>query len=70
MENEATQIPVSEAKRLNPDAEVGDYLTEALPPVNFGRIAAQTAKQVIVQKVREAERSRKPVHKHWVSSNL
>ena len=58
VENEATQIPVSEAKRLNPDAEVGDYLTEALPPVNFGRIAAQTAKQVIVQKVREAERSR------------
>lgn len=58
VENDATQIPIAEAKRLNPDAEVGDFLTEALPPVDFGRIAAQTAKQVIVQKVREAERAR------------
>jgi len=58
VENDATQIRVSEAKRLNPEAEVGDFLTEALPPVDFGRIAAQTAKQVIVQKVREAERAR------------
>ena len=58
VENDATQIKISEAKRLNPDAEVGDFLTEALPPVDFGRIAAQTAKQVIVQKVREAERAR------------
>src|SRR5690606_25950361 len=51
-------IPLSSAKRLNPEAEVGDFLTEPLPPVDFGRIAAQTAKQVIVQKVREAERAR------------
>ena len=58
VENEAMQIRISEAKRLNPEAEVGDFLTEALPPVDFGRIAAQTAKQVIVQKVREAERAR------------
>ena len=58
VENDAMQIQISEAKRLNPDAEVGDFLTEALPPVDFGRIAAQTAKQVIVQKVREAERAR------------
>jgi N utilization substance protein A len=58
VENEATQIPLAAAKRLNPEAEVGDFLTEALPPVDFGRIAAQTAKQVIVQKVREAERAR------------
>ena len=58
VENDATQIQISEAKRLNPEAEVGDFLTEALPPVDFGRIAAQTAKQVIVQKVREAERAR------------
>ena len=58
VENDATQIKISEAKRLNPEAEVGDFLTEALPPVDFGRIAAQTAKQVIVQKVREAERAR------------
>jgi len=58
VENDAMQIQISEAKRLNPEAEVGDFLTEALPPVDFGRIAAQTAKQVIVQKVREAERAR------------
>ena len=58
VENDATQIPIEDAKRLNPEAEVGDFLTESLPPVDFGRIAAQTAKQVIVQKVREAERAR------------
>jgi N utilization substance protein A len=58
VENEATQISLAEAKRLNPDAEVGDFLTDPLPPIDFGRIAAQTAKQVIVQKVRDAERQR------------
>ena len=35
VENEATQIPIEEAKRLNPEAEVGDFLTEALPPVGY-----------------------------------
>ena len=58
VENEATQIALSEAKGHNPDAQAGDLLAEPLPPVDFGRIAAQTAKQVIVQKVREAERER------------
>ncbi|MEC9077401.1 MAG: transcription termination factor NusA [Pseudomonadota bacterium] len=58
IENDTTQISTAEAKRLNPDADIGDFLTEPLPPIDFGRIAAQTAKQVIVQKVREAERSR------------
>jgi len=58
VENEATQIPLGEAKRLNPEAEVGDFITDPLPPIDFGRIAAQTAKQVIVQKVRDAERQR------------
>jgi N utilization substance protein A len=58
VENEATQIPLAEAKRLNPEAEVGDFITDPLPPIDFGRIAAQTAKQVIVQKVRDAERQR------------
>src|SRR6266849_10829377 len=48
VENEATQIPLGEAKRLNPEAEVGDFITDPLPPIDFGRIAAQTAKQVIV----------------------
>ncbi len=58
VENEATQIPLGEAQRLNPEAEVGDFITDPLPPIDFGRIAAQTAKQVIVQKVRDAERQR------------
>src|ERR1700733_6002679 len=56
--NEATQIPLEAAKKINPEAEVGDFLTDPLPPIDFGRIAAQTAKQVIVQKVRDAERQR------------
>jgi transcription termination/antitermination protein NusA len=58
VENEATQIPLEAAKRLNAEAEVGDFITDPLPPIDFGRIAAQTAKQVIVQKVRDAERQR------------
>jgi transcription termination/antitermination protein NusA len=58
VENEATQMPVPAAKRLNAEAEVGDFITDPLPPIDFGRIAAQTAKQVIVQKVRDAERQR------------
>ena len=58
VENDATQLEVAEAKKINPDAEDGDFLVTGLPPIDFGRIAAQTAKQVIVQRVREAERSR------------
>jgi N utilization substance protein A len=58
IENEATQIPLAEARRFNPEAEIGDFITDPLPPIDFGRIAAQTAKQVIVQKVRDAERAR------------
>jgi N utilization substance protein A len=56
--NEAAQITLEAAKQINPEAEVGDFLTDPLPPIDFGRIAAQTAKQVIVQKVRDAERQR------------
>src|SRR6516165_9017758 len=58
VENEPAQISLKEAQRLNPEAEVGDFITDPLPPIDFGRIAAQTAKQVIVQKVRDAERQR------------
>src|ERR1700746_2810156 len=58
IENEATQIPLKEAQRFNPDAEIGDFITDPLLPIDFGRIPAQTAKQVIVQKVRDAERAR------------
>jgi transcription termination/antitermination protein NusA len=58
VENEATEISLAEATRKNPAATVGDYIAEPLPPIDFGRIAAQNAKQVIVQKVRDAERER------------
>ncbi len=58
IENEAAQITLSRAKDYKPDAEIGEFLVDPLPPIDFGRIAAQTAKQVIVQKVREAERNK------------
>jgi N utilization substance protein A len=58
VENEATQISLEDARRKNPAAQIGDYIAEALPPLEYGRIAAQSAKQVIVQKVRDAERDR------------
>jgi transcription termination/antitermination protein NusA len=58
VENEATQITLADAKRRNPDAKIGDFIAESLPPLDFGRVAAQNAKQVIVQKVRDAERER------------
>ncbi|HML44779.1 MAG: transcription termination/antitermination protein NusA [Hyphomicrobium zavarzinii] len=58
VENEATQITLDDAKRRNPEAKLGDLIAESLPPLDFGRVAAQNAKQVIVQKVREAERDR------------
>ncbi|MCC7274441.1 MAG: transcription termination/antitermination protein NusA [Alphaproteobacteria bacterium] len=58
VENEATQLTVPQAQRIKADAELGDVLTDPLPPIDFGRIAAQTAKQVIVQRVRDAERER------------
>ncbi|OLC12381.1 MAG: hypothetical protein AUH29_16530 [Candidatus Rokubacteria bacterium 13_1_40CM_69_27] len=52
------EIGPAEAKALNPEAEIGDELEQELPPQEFGRIAAQTAKQVILQRVRDAERDR------------
>ncbi len=58
VENDATQITVEDAKKRNPDAKAGDLIAETLPPLEFGRVAAQNAKQVIVEKVREAERDR------------
>jgi transcription termination/antitermination protein NusA len=58
VENDSTQISLDDAKKRNPAAQVGDYIAESLPPLEYGRIAAQSAKQVIVQKVREAERDR------------
>jgi transcription termination/antitermination protein NusA len=58
IDNDATQITLVEAAKKNPAAQIGDYIAEPLPPIEFGRIAAQSAKQVIVQKVRDAERER------------
>jgi transcription termination/antitermination protein NusA len=58
VDNDATQIALSEARKRNPAAQEGDWIAETLPPFDFGRIAAQSAKQVIVQKVRDAERDR------------
>src|SRR5271170_5190463 len=58
VENPAMQISLDEARRRHPAAQIGDTIADPLPPLEYGRIAAQSAKQVIVQKVREAERDR------------
>jgi N utilization substance protein A len=58
VENEETQIPVHIARKFQPDIQIGQHLVDPLPPIDFGRIAAQTAKQVIVQRVREYERKK------------
>lgn len=58
IENEAAQIRLSDAKAYDKSYKVGDFIIDPLPPIDFGRIAAQTAKQVIMQKVREAERNK------------
>lgn len=58
IENEVAQLTFEHAKRIKADVKPGDFLIDNLPPLDFGRIAAQTAKQVIMQKVREAERAR------------
>ena len=56
VEDEATQMSVAEGAKY--DLAIGEFHRQPLPPIEFGRIAAQTAKQVISQKVREAERER------------
>lgn len=58
IENEAAQLRLRDAKKIQKDIKVGEFIVDVLPPVDFGRIAAQTAKQVIVQKVRDSERNR------------
>src|SRR5262252_2013612 len=58
VENASNQISLDDARRANPGAQIGDTIADTLPPLEYGRIAAQSAKQVIVQKVREAERDR------------
>ncbi|OUS04277.1 transcription elongation factor NusA [Rhodobacterales bacterium 52_120_T64] len=58
VENQWTELTLAEGKEIQSDAEIGTVLSDPLPPMDFGRIAAQSAKQVIMQKVREAERER------------
>ena len=58
VENTKTEISVADARVRNPAAQAGDIIAETLPPIEFSRIATQAAKQVIVQKVRDAERER------------
>jgi len=58
VENESAQMTPLQAREIDDKLGLGDFLVDPLPPIDFGRIAAQTAKQVIVQKVREAERTR------------
>ena len=52
------QVSVEQAQKLQDGAQVGDFIVDPLPPVDLGRIDAQSAKQVIFQKVRDAERER------------
>ncbi len=58
VEDEENELTLEQARELDPKAEIGSQLREPLPPIPMGRIAAQAAKQVINQKIREAERAR------------
>lgn len=58
VEDAETQISLEEAKKENPEVTVGEFMTSELPPIQFGRIAAQSARQIISQRVRGAERER------------
>ena len=51
-----TQLSLADARRIDPEAKIGDIVRMDVTPKDFGRIAAQTAKQVILQRIREAER--------------
>ena len=58
VETPSREVSLRIAKKDRPEVEIGEFIADPLPPMDFGRIAAQTAKQVIVQKVRDAERER------------
>lgn len=58
VDNEMTQLTLEEARKVDPTIQIGQFIEDSLPPIDFGRVAAQTAKQVIYQKVRDAERLR------------
>ena len=57
-ENQINQIILQEAIKINPEIKIGEFIVKKLPPMDLGRVAAQNAKGVIVQKVREADKSR------------
>jgi transcription termination/antitermination protein NusA len=56
VQDERTEVLLSEARKVDPEAELGDMVVVETTPDNFGRVAAQTARQVIQQRIREAER--------------
>lgn len=58
VENNYVEVSLEDAKLTNPEIELGGSISELLPPIDLGRVAAQAAKQVIIQKVRDAERDR------------
>ena len=58
VENESQELTLADAQKIDKTAEIGTVFSDELPPIEFGRVASQTAKQVITQKVREAERQR------------
>ncbi|MDE0933176.1 MAG: transcription termination/antitermination protein NusA, partial [Novosphingopyxis baekryungensis] len=58
VEDHFKQVDLKQGQKLQKDAGVGDFIVDPLPPVDLGRIDAQSAKQVIFQKVRDAERER------------
>ena len=57
-EFQTRQILINDAKKIEPQITVGDYIKKELPPIELGRVAAQNAKGVIIQKVREADKSK------------
>lgn len=57
LEDDDLELPIEEAKEIDPSYEIGDIIEEEVTPKDFGRIAAQTARQVVVQRIREAERN-------------
>jgi N utilization substance protein A len=58
VENEITELTLKDAKKIDKELELGGEIKDLLPPIDFGRVAAQTAKQVVLQKVRDAEREK------------
>jgi len=58
LDDPAYQIQITQAHKKDPNLQLGDFIEESLPPIEFGRIGAQAAKQVILQKIRDAEREK------------